>query len=295
MTATQSPGEQFLHEGRRLLEQGDSAGAALVLSRARDEQDTMLEAHALIEQYGLPGSYSNIMGLDCTISPSDDIFRFFRGHASSRNPLRDYLADGWRTLAELMLLLEAVDRPLSKMPTILEFASGHGRFTRHLVKAVGSERVTVSDVVEGAVDFARSTFGVRGFASASVPERVRWPDQFALVFVLSLFSHLPRTTWARWLGQIWSAVEPGGLLVFSTHGAKAAAFDNVALDEEGFFFAPSSESNAIDAQEYGTTFTSDAFVRACIAQVCGAQALVFSAPVHFWNHQDAWVLRKAVA
>lgn len=54
--------------------------------------------------------------------------------------------------------------------------------------------------------------------------------------------------------MLWDAVAPGGLLVFSTHGVKAAAFDSVALDEEGL--ALSSESNAIDAQEYGTAFTS---------------------------------------
>ena len=295
MTQDMSPGQRLLQEGRQLLAQGDRAGAAQVLARARDERDTLLAAHALIEAEGLVGSFANIMGLDCTIAAQDDIFGFFAGHASSRNPLRDYLADGWRTLAELMLLLEAVDQPLLKTPRVLEFASGHGRFTRHLAKAVGADRVTVSDVVPSAVEFAQGTFGVQGFASASVPEQVRWAGQFELVFVLSLFSHLPRSTWGRWLAQLWGAVAPGGLLVFSTHGAKAAAFDSVTLDEEGFFFAPSSESHAIDAQEYGTSFTSEAFVRARIAEHCGAQALVYSAPVHFWNHQDAWVLRKTPA
>ncbi len=296
MTKNLTTGQRLLREGEQLLAQGERTLAAQVLVRARSERDTLLASHALIERNDLVGSFRNIMGLDCTISPEDDIFRFFMGHASSTNPLRDYLADGWRTLAELALLLESVDQPLLKMPQVLEFASGHGRFTRHLVKAVGAERVTVSDVVPSAVEFARTTFGAQGFVSASVPEQVRWPSSpFALVFVLSLFSHLPRATWGRWLAQLWNAVAPGGLLVLSTHGAKAAAFDHVQLDADGFFFVPSSESNAIDAQEYGTTFTSEAFVRAQVAQVCGAQALVHFAPVHFWNHQDAWVLRKAVA
>ena len=57
--------------------------------------------------------------------------------------------------------------------------------------------------------------------------------------------------------------------------------------------APSSESNAIGAQEYGTAFTSEAFVLQSIAETCGADALVHRAPVHFWNHQDAYVLRRA--
>ncbi len=292
ITTEISLGQRLLQDGQRLLAQGDLAGAAKALVSARDERDTVLAAHALIEQNGLGGSFANMMGLDCSISPQDDIFGFFAGHPSSRNPLRDYLADGWRTLSELMLLLEAVDQPLLKMQSVLEFASGHGRFTRHLVKALGAERVAVSDVVPGAVEFLHSTFGVEGFMSASVPEEVQWPQRYDLVFVLSLFSHLPRATWSRWLKVLYAAVGPGGLLVFSTHGMKAAAFDHVVLDEEGFFFTPSSESNAIDAQEYGTAFTSEAFVLQCIADTLGAECLVHKAPVHFWNHQDAYVLRR---
>ena len=293
-STTQNPslGQRLLDEGQQLLAQGDRAGAAQVLARARDERDTVLAAHALIENHGLVGSFTNMTGLDCSISPQDDIFGFFAGHPSSRNPLRDYFADGWRTLSELMLLLEAVDQPLLKTPRVLEFASGHGRFTRHLAKALGAGRVVVSDVVPSAVAFSKSTFGVDGFLSASVPEEVQWPQRFELVFVLSLFSHLPRSTWSRWLKVLFEAVAPGGLLVFSTHGVKAAAFDSVVLDEEGFFFAPSSESHAIDAQEYGTAFTSEAFVLQSIADTLGADCLVHKAPVHFWNHQDAYVLRR---
>ncbi|MGQ8876876.1 class I SAM-dependent methyltransferase [Delftia sp. NA_296.1] len=268
------------------------AGAAQVLVRARSERDTLLQAHELIEAHGLVGSFSNIMGLECRISPQDDIFGFFCGHPSSLNPLRDYFADGWRTLSELMLLLEAVDKPLLRTASVLEFASGHGRFTRHLVKALGAERVTVSDIVVDAVDFSQQTFGVKGFASASVPEQVRWPQQYELVFVLSLFSHLPRSTWTRWLQVLRDAVAPGGLLVFSTHGMKAADFDSVKLDDEGFFFAPSSESNAIDANEYGTAFTSEQFVLDRIAETWGADALRHRSLVHFWNHQDAYVLQR---
>lgn len=293
-STTQNPslGQRLLDEGQQLLAQGDRAGAAQVLARARDERDTVLAAHALIENHGLVGSFTNMTGLDCSISPQDDIFGFFAGHPSSRNPLRDYFADGWRTLSELMLMLEAVDQPLLKTPRVLEFASGHGRFTRHLTKALGAGRVVVSDVVPSAVEFSKSTFGVDGFLSASVPEEVQWPQRYELVFVLSLFSHLPRSTWSRWLKVLYQAVAPGGLLVFSTHGVKAAAFDSVVLDEEGFFFAPSSESHAIDAQEYGTAFTSEAFVLQSIADTLGADCLVHKAPVHFWNHQDAYVLRR---
>ncbi|MEG2279729.1 class I SAM-dependent methyltransferase [Comamonas sp.] len=282
----------LLKAAKDLLAQGEHAQAAELLLRARERHSTMLQAHALIEHHGLQGAFTNMTGLNCAISEQDDIFGFFRSHPSSLNPLRDYFADGWRTLSELMVLLEQVERPLLATSSVLEFASGHGRFTRHLVKAVGAQKVTVSDIVGDAVAFAQSSFGVQGFVSASAPEQLRWPGQYDLVFVLSLFSHLPRATWGRWLRVLKDAVAPGGLLVFSTHGIKAAEFHHVGLDAEGFFFTPSSESQAIDGQEYGTTFTSPEFVAARVAEEWGPHSLVHQSMQHFWNHQDAYVLQK---
>ncbi|OJU89487.1 MAG: methyltransferase type 12 [Burkholderiales bacterium 66-5] len=292
MTQTITQGQHWLSEAERLLAQGDRAGAGELLVRARDERDTRLAAHRLIEREFPLLSYGQWMGCPCEISEADDIFKFFAAHPSSLNPIRDYLADGWRTMAELVLLLEAAGHPLLQTRSFLEFASGHGRFTRHLVKALGAPRVVVSDVVADALDFARSALGVSGFVSASVPEQVAHAQQHDVVFVLSLFSHLPRSTWARWLVRIYAMVAPGGVLVFTTHGDAAVRKQGVTLEPDGFFFTPSSESNAIDAQEYGTAFSSEAFVRACIAQHLPDAVVRGFSPQHFWHHQDAWVLEK---
>lgn len=283
---------EILALAKTRLAAGDLDAAARALRAIVRYPATRLEAHNLIERHGFAGSFREMMGVKSEISPADDIFRFFAGHPTSVNPLRDYLADGWRTLSELMLLLEAVDQPLLKASSFLEFASGHGRFTRHLVKVLGAEKVTAADVVGDAVEFSRATFGVRGILSSLVPEEVRFPERYDVVFVLSLFSHLPRSTWTRWLASLYGSVAPGGLLVFTTHGDQSAARHRVTLEDDGFFFAPSSESSAIEAAQYGTTFTSDAFVRARIQETAGAGALVHVAPLHFWNHQDAYVLRR---
>lgn len=281
---------RYLAQGEAALRAGDRAAAESALTAARGHATTRLAAHNLIERHGLPGAFSEWMGVNCEVSEHDDIYRFFDGHPTSVNPLRDYFADGWRTLSELMVLLESVRQPLMEVGSFLEFASGHGRFTRHLAKALGAERLAVSDVVPDAVAFAQGSLGVSGFLSAAQPEALVWPRRYDVVFVLSLFSHLPQASWGRWLAKLADAVEPGGLLVFSTHGAQAARRAGVRLDDEGFFFAPSSESTAIDAQEYGTAFTDEAFVRARIAQhACGTAVLRF-APAWFWHHQDAWVL-----
>ena len=283
----------YLAQGQAALQAGDRAGAAAALTAARGHPGTRLAAHNLIERHGLPGAFAEWMGVNCEIAPQDDIYRFFDGHPTSVNPLRDYFADGWRTLSELMLLLESVQQPLLGMDSVLEFASGHGRFTRHLAKALGAGRLTVSDVVPDAVAFAGQTLGVPAILSTAAPEDLRLPRRYQLVFVLSLFSHLPRASWGRWLARLHEAVAPGGLLVFSTHGAEAARRAGVRLDGAGFFFAPSSESSAIDAQEYGTAFTDEAFVRTRIAELPGAPVPLRFAPTWFWHHQDAWVLARA--
>jgi SAM-dependent methyltransferase len=281
-----------LSNGESEISAGNAEAAVQALQQAIQHPSTRLQAHNLIERHGLRGCFRNMLGLNCEISPEDDIFRYFASHPTSLNPLRDYLADGWRTLSELMLLLEAVNKPLLKSGSFLEFASGHGRFTRHLVKAMSASRVTVSDVVSDAVMFSTQTFGVRGFQSSLVPEQVVFPQKFDVVFVLSLFSHLPKSTWSRWLKCLYDGVASGGVLVFSTHGMKAAKHDNVTLDAEGFFFAPSSESSAIDVEQYGTTFTSEGFVMSQIEQTLGADVLQHKAVLQFWNHQDAYVLRR---
>lgn len=279
-------------EAQYLMARGDLDAAGQILVAARDMPKTRIAAHNLIEREFPSMSYGQWMGCRCEISPADDIYKFFASHPSSLNPIRDYLADGWRTMAELVLLLEKVNHPLLRAHSLLEFASGHGRFTRHLVKALGPGRVVVSDVVADSVDFAREVFKVQGFVSAATPEQVAWSGQHDVVFVLSLFSHLPSSTWSRWLRRIYEMVTPGGVLVFTTHGAEAVRKQGVTLDAEGYFFTPSSESNAIDGQEYGTTFTSEAYVRARIAEhLPGAHLLQF-APQHFWHHQDAFVVQR---
>lgn len=281
-----------IQQAQALMARGELQAAGDLLLACRDAATTRLAAHNLIEAHFPALSYGQWMGCPCTISPADDIYHFFAAHPSSLNPIRDYLADGWRTMAELVLLLEQVGHPLLRTRTVLEFASGHGRFTRHLVKALGAERIVVSDVVGDAVDFAKATFGVQGFASAAMPEDVTWAGQHDVVFVLSLFSHLPASTWSRWLRRIYEMVAPGGVLVFTTHGAEAVRKQGVTLDGQGYFFTPSSESNAIEGAEYGTAFTSESYVRARVAEhLSGAQLLHF-APQHFWHHQDAFVVQR---
>lgn len=276
---------------QQALARQDRDTASACLDAALDLDPAHLVAHNLRESHALPGHFSDWMCVNAQIAPDDDIFGFFARHPTSRNPLRDYLSDGWRTLIELNQALEAAGQRLSDRRSVLEFAAGHGRFTRHLVRHLPANALTVSDVVPGSVDFLRTQFGVKGFYSEFEPERVTHAERHDLVFVLSLFSHLPEQTWGRWLRRLWAMVDRGGCLVITTHGLKCAERAQVRWDERGYAFFASSESTAIDEMTYGTTYTSDAFVRAAIDREAG-EARVHHLPALFWGNQDAWVLQR---
>lgn len=248
-----------------------------------------LEAHNMLEQLGSPDSYGRWMRINCRIDPRDDIFHFFSRHPLAGNPIREYLSDGWRTLSELMLLIEEAGCTLTGMQHVLEFASGYGRFTRHLVKAIPG-KVDCSDVLPGTAEFLQEQFAVNAYYSSHNPGEINYPRQYDLVFVLSLFTHLPVNMWATWLQNLARGVKPGGLLVFSVHNEEAARQLGVNFGADGSYFVASSESPSLDGAVYGTTFTTRAFVEQAIVKALGSSALVYR-PCAFWEGQDGVVVR----
>jgi SAM-dependent methyltransferase len=229
------------------------------------------------------------MRINCTIAPQDDIFQFFTRHPLAANPVREYLSDGWRTLSELILLLDQAGASLTHMERVLEFAAGFGRFTRHLVKAIPG-KVTCADVLPGTVEFLREQFHVDAFYSRHDPARITYPRQYDLVFVLSLFTHLPVHMWSQWLTNLARAVRPGGLLVLSVHNEALAPHLGITFGADGTHFVASSESPSLAGSVYGTTFTTRRYVETAIEQALGRAALLYQ-PFTFWGGQDGVVIR----
>jgi SAM-dependent methyltransferase len=277
--------DPLLRQARR-IEGADRVEAGRLYWEALCRDPASLEAHNALERLGDPKRYSAWMRVNCTIHPDDDIFDFIAREPYSHNPVRDYLADGWRTLSETMLLLEALGRPLARTASVLEFASGFGRFTRHLVRALPG-RVTCSDVLPGSMEFAVEQFGVETFPSASNPADIEFPGRYELVFVLSLFTHLPVPAWRAWLQALGRAVAPDGILLFSVHSEDLAREQlGVTLNDEGHCYLPHSESKALDPDQYGTTLTTRAVVEQQVRSAFGCAPVLYQ-PRAFWVGQDA--------
>ncbi len=281
-------GAEALIEEARALEASNPERSLELYLAAAERDRYNLGAHNALERLRAPQSYGRWMRVDCTIDPRDEIYRFFATHPLASNPIREYLADGWRTLSELMEILESVDRPLTRSRSLLEFASGFGRFTRHLARVLPG-RVTVSDVQPGSVDFARAQFGVKGFYSEGDPSALRIPGKHDIVFVLSMFTHLPPRRWGAWLQALFAAVEPGGVLVLSVHNEAHGRELGVSYGDDGTHFIASSESTALDPGAYGTTLTTRSFVERQIAQALPGRPFHYR-EIAFWNGQDAVVV-----
>ena len=252
--------------------------------------DALLEAHNARERLGSPERYGAWMLVDCVIDPRDDIFRFFANHELASNPVREYLSDGWRTLSELLLLMDAVGAPLSTAGSVLEFAAGFGRFTRHLARTLPG-RVTVSDIHPGSVDFLREQLGVEGFYSTHDPGKLAIPARYDLVFVLSMFTHLPPAMWGPWMRKLFSAVRPGGHLVFTVHNESLLAHFSKEYGPDGTLFLTTSESRELEGEQYGTTFATRAWVEAEVQRALGQPVLLFREAA-FWHGQAAVVVRQ---
>lgn len=217
-------------------------------------------------------------GFAYAVHPEDEMFRFIRDFWSWRfhvvpmkaqsDAMRTYLTSGDLMMRDLEAALRDHGRALPQLGSFLEFASGYGRFTRFLVRRLDPGKVTVSDINHSAVDFARTTFGVSGFNSTERAGDLAHSQQYEVIFVASLFSHLAIEHWSAWLQRLFEMLAPGGLLIFSTHGpyARDVIFgehwrDRLEAKAEGFSFLPTNETDGrLAAEYYGSAFVTEAYV-----------------------------------
>jgi SAM-dependent methyltransferase len=170
---------------------------------------------------------------------------------------------------------------------MLDFASGYGRLTRLLVHEHLADEITVSDILEGGVAFQSAQFGVRSLLSTTDPAQFEAPERYDLIFVASLFTHLPPATFTSWLRRLADLLEPEGLLIFSVHD------EDLTPDQvEGIRFESQSESRVLDVEEYGTTFVTEEYVRGQVSGIGESWACV-RLPRALSDWQDVYVISPA--
>jgi SAM-dependent methyltransferase len=210
---------------------------------------------------------------------------------------------GWvgrSALACIDRALGDAGRTRADVHACLDFACGYGRELRYLVPAF--ERVDACDVVDDALGFCASAFGVTTFRSTHEFELLRFPRGYDLIWVGSLFTHLDAAPFGTLVRVLTGALSPGGLLVFTTHGDFSldhlATYDADTPDpavvaatyrRDGFFFAPYVGGD----RHYGLSLASPDFVQRTSREASQGQLeLVRFEPTGWADHQDVHVFRR---
>jgi SAM-dependent methyltransferase len=156
------------------------------------------------------------------ISPNDRM-------ASPDYPEAYFLA-GKSAVRCIRLAMDAIGMEVAR--DILDFPCGHGRVLRGLKAMFPDAKLTASDIDKDGVDFCARTFGAEGVYSDDDLSVVPLGQAYDLIWVGSLFTHLPAHRWTQFLDFLHGRLAPGGLLVFTTHGAWYA--DQIRAEKSPF-------------------------------------------------------------
>jgi hypothetical protein len=229
------------------------------------------------------------------VHPQDFVYWFMCAHPNhtTETAIDYYFRDGGHSASKLLDIVTALGYEKNRSVKLLEFASGYGCVSRHLKKYSRLDLVSC-DIHPEAIDFLANQIGVKTMASAHVPEQFSPPETYDVVFALSFFSHMPRTSFGRWLRTLYSALNAPGYLVFTTHGLKSAVCYGLTPEDipaDGFWFKPLTEQKDLDSEEYGATLTTPDFVIGEIYRQTGAPIVAFKHG-EWWTHQDLWIVKR---
>jgi SAM-dependent methyltransferase len=111
---------------------------------------------------------------------------------------------------------------LERCRRVLDWGCGCGRVLPPL-GGVPRPEFHGADRNAKAVAWCRQNLGFARFAANALRPPLPYPDRhFDLVYVFSVFTHLTEPEQGRWMDEMRRVLVPGGHLLFSTHGDKAA-------------------------------------------------------------------------
>ena len=241
--------------------------------------------------------YANETGVRSDIHPDDLIFRFLienPAFSSIDLAVKYYFYDGAKSAEKLKdLLFSRLGLKQAEGTSLLEFASGYGCVTRHLVGELNPIDVVPCDIHAAACSFIESKLDTKAILSATDPDDLEIENEsFDAVFALSFFSHMPDRTWSRWLKALFDKVKKGGYLIFTTQGmASRAHLGDPEIPDDGIWFTASSEQKDLDVSDYGNTIVTTQYVERAVRNTLGEEILhTFEAG--WWEHQDVYVVRR---
>jgi SAM-dependent methyltransferase len=216
--------------------------------------------------------------------------------------LAGYLATG-RSALDVIRLAQASAR-VPDFGSILDMPSGHGRVLRWLKAAYPQATLAACDILGQGVDYCAATFGATPVHTDGQLPAAGFPGRYDLIWVGSLLTHVDADEWDRLIGVWNELLNPGGLLVVTSHGELVAKRMRVghtygypqpgitralrAYDHSGFAFLEEHP----DQVNYGITLSHPRWVVDRLTRHPDHR-LVFASEARWANHQDVFAVMKA--
>jgi len=242
-------------------------------------------ALTLHEQLGVADSARPVVGTRIH-SACQMLAHSLKAHQDASMAVSQYFGialQQYHTAAEVIRRLEET----CPAPRILDFACGYGRLLNLLIHSVPPERIWASDIQPDAVSFAVDQFSVHGLQSSARPEDFEPGERFDLIWVASLFSHLPPGLFQRWLQRLAELLSRQGVMLFTVHDQALLPAD-MEMPDSGILYIEGSENADLDTGIYGTTFVTEDYVRAAVSDVLGDRHPCMRLPRLINYEQDAY-------
>ena len=231
--------------------------------------------------------------LNLAIHPDDQmLWHSLRHHRDANAAFSQYYNVALQQYNAAQQILRSLFPDAGNRIRILDFACGYGRLLRFLTLSLPSGNIWASEIQPEALAFVCDNFKVTGISSDTDPQAFQPDRSFDLIWVASLFSHLPGRLFEAWLQRLTACLEPDGILCFSTHDACLIP-DGAPPGEDGILFRPFSENADLDVSNYGTTYVSEDYVKGVVSKVCGADRGCFRIPRGLAHEQDLYIVAAA--
>jgi SAM-dependent methyltransferase len=135
-----------------------------------------------------------------------------------------YFRTGHRALQSIESAFHSLPatHPAPSIERVLDFGCGYGRVLRYMRAAFPEAAITACDLDTDAVDFCAATFDAAPAYSTEDPRELEIDGGFDLIWAGSVFTHLCSDRWNQLLELFSSLLAQDGLLVFTSHGRRAA-------------------------------------------------------------------------
>jgi SAM-dependent methyltransferase len=126
--------------------------------------------------------------------------------------------DGANAADSLRHVLRRTGGDIDGCRAVLEFGVGSARIARHWARIAGREWHGC-DYNETLVAWCQANLPFLQTVRNDLEPPLPYADaRFDLVYSYSVFTHLPEPLQHRWIAELGRVLEPGGRLIFTTHG-----------------------------------------------------------------------------